>query len=46
MRRNPFFHAPAADEPATVTNTLVDLVAGLAIFAFAAVVVVLASVMS
>jgi hypothetical protein len=46
MRRNPFFHAPAADEPATFTNTLVDLLGGLAIFAFAAVVVILASVMS
>lgn len=46
MRRNPFFHAPAADEPATVTNGLVDLLGGLAIFAFAAVVVILALVMS
>lgn len=46
MRRNPFFHAPAADEPATFTNTLADLVAGVSIVLFAAVVVILASVMS
>lgn len=46
MRRNPFFHAPAADEEATFTNTLTDLVAGVSIFAFVAGFVILASVMS
>lgn len=32
MGRNPFFHAPANDEPATFTNTLADLIAGVLLF--------------
>ena len=34
MRRNPFFHAPAQDEPATISNGLTDLLALLAVIQF------------
>ena len=34
MKRNPFFHAPAADEPATISNGLADLLALLAMIQF------------
>lgn len=32
MRRNPFFHSPAPDEPASVTNGLLDAILGVVLF--------------
>lgn len=31
--RNPFFHAPAPSEPATITGMVIDIVAGIVIVA-------------